>query len=296
MTIALDCPNCGKNIRTEDSSAGKRSKCPSCGEAIVIPGDRAAGTVADPSEQDDPDPRAVEAPQSAMPPLALALSIGAALLGVALWAVILSGARSEIGWLAWGIGGLVGMSAAKGGGRGVPMAATAALLAVLSIFGGKWLGLSIITDREFEKATQDLLVSPEMEPLYREMQLVSGAWTEFTEPPSDEVLARFMVDHGFTEATDATQVIAEELAYFRDEHAPELERFAADQPTREEWDAEIVEDMNEYRSDVDITEAVVDDLGLLDILFVGLGISTAWGLVMRNSANSSGRRRRRHGH
>lgn len=37
MTIKVTCSSCGKTLRTRDSAAGKRAKCPDCGEIIRIP-------------------------------------------------------------------------------------------------------------------------------------------------------------------------------------------------------------------------------------------------------------------
>lgn len=37
MTIELNCPHCGKFLRTSDDKAGETAKCPGCGELITIP-------------------------------------------------------------------------------------------------------------------------------------------------------------------------------------------------------------------------------------------------------------------
>jgi hypothetical protein len=37
MTIALNCPHCGRLLRTSDDRAGQTAKCPGCGEPISIP-------------------------------------------------------------------------------------------------------------------------------------------------------------------------------------------------------------------------------------------------------------------
>lgn len=37
MTIEVECSSCGKVLRVKDSNAGKRGKCPSCGEVVQIP-------------------------------------------------------------------------------------------------------------------------------------------------------------------------------------------------------------------------------------------------------------------
>ena len=37
MAIKLACSGCGKKFSTQDRYAGRRTKCPACGEAIVVP-------------------------------------------------------------------------------------------------------------------------------------------------------------------------------------------------------------------------------------------------------------------
>lgn len=37
MAIVFSCEHCGKNIKTDESKAGKRVKCPGCSEVITIP-------------------------------------------------------------------------------------------------------------------------------------------------------------------------------------------------------------------------------------------------------------------
>ncbi|MEX1027384.1 MAG: DUF4190 domain-containing protein [Candidatus Paceibacterota bacterium] len=35
--ISFNCPNCGKNVSTKDTAAGRRGKCPGCGVAVQVP-------------------------------------------------------------------------------------------------------------------------------------------------------------------------------------------------------------------------------------------------------------------
>ncbi len=36
--IKFACSKCGKHIAVDDKHAGKKAKCPGCGEAVVVPG------------------------------------------------------------------------------------------------------------------------------------------------------------------------------------------------------------------------------------------------------------------
>jgi len=46
MSIEFNCPNCEKFLKTDESKAGARAKCPGCGQSITIP--QLAGTAAPP--------------------------------------------------------------------------------------------------------------------------------------------------------------------------------------------------------------------------------------------------------
>ncbi len=40
MPISCQCPACGKRLKAPDSAAGKRARCPQCGEPVPIPAER----------------------------------------------------------------------------------------------------------------------------------------------------------------------------------------------------------------------------------------------------------------
>src|SRR5262245_18226819 len=62
------------------------------------------------------------------------------LLGAAIWVAVAFWGRYELGWIAWGIGGLAGMGVYLGGRRqgGITAGGTAVALAVSSVLLGKW--------------------------------------------------------------------------------------------------------------------------------------------------------------
>ena len=37
MAISIECSGCKKRLQVKDAMAGKRGKCPSCGQTIVVP-------------------------------------------------------------------------------------------------------------------------------------------------------------------------------------------------------------------------------------------------------------------
>ena len=37
MPIQMNCASCGKTLSAPDTAAGKKAKCPSCGQIMVVP-------------------------------------------------------------------------------------------------------------------------------------------------------------------------------------------------------------------------------------------------------------------
>jgi len=66
-------------------------------------------------------------------------SIGG-LIGAVIWAVVTHYSGYEIGWIAWGIGGLVGVGVRLGtsASGGISHGGTAAIIALVAVLGGKW--------------------------------------------------------------------------------------------------------------------------------------------------------------
>ncbi len=71
-------------------------------------------------------------------------SIGG-LIGAVIWAVVTYYSGWEIGWIAWGIGGLVGVGVRLGtsGGGGITHGGTAAIIALVAVLGGKWAAVRL---------------------------------------------------------------------------------------------------------------------------------------------------------
>jgi hypothetical protein len=62
MSISIQCPQCEKKLKAKDESAGKRVKCPACGESIPVPAGQpvAAGKPPRPSAAKSAAPRKAE--------------------------------------------------------------------------------------------------------------------------------------------------------------------------------------------------------------------------------------------
>lgn len=77
--------------------------------------------------------------------------------GAFIWGLITYGTHTEIGWIAWGIGALVGIGVriAAGEEAGGLSGATAVVLALLSVLGGKYFATELLV-RSVTASTSEL--------------------------------------------------------------------------------------------------------------------------------------------
>lgn len=66
-------------------------------------------------------------------------------IGAAIWAAVAYFANIEIGWIAWGVGGLVGLGAALGarGETGIETGVAAAVIALIAVAAGKYAAVGL---------------------------------------------------------------------------------------------------------------------------------------------------------
>lgn len=206
-----------------------------------------------------------------MKPSAIIGALIGAVVGAGLWGGIAWATGYEIGIVAWLVGGIVGFGAFTAGGEGVPSGVVCAGLALVAIFGGKMLAVKLTLGSEIDKIIEQELNTD----AYNEMLAEGKAFTALTD---DSQHADFMVRFGYTEAERAEDVEPVELNEFREESAPYLRQLGSENPpSLNEWRNERSAIFREFvASDVSLTEAALDGLGLLDIVFGLLGIVTAF--------------------
>lgn len=225
------------------------------------------------------------APEESFAPIGMPLAAAGAgaLVGAIGWALLLKQAGYEIGYIAWGIGALVGWAAVKAGGRGRTLAVGAAVLTVFSIFAGKLLGYHLQVGAGAEEMADQEVQA------YDEYMQDASDWAELCAngQPAPEVVRGFMSTHEYVEPGQES-IAAEELDSFLAHMAPRLEWMQSAKPTSAEFRARSASDLRTMvYADSGLTELVLDDLNLFDALFAFLGISTAFGLVMRSKAGPS---------
>ena len=111
----------------------------------------------------------------------------AGVIGAVIWAFIAYYANVEIGWIAWIIGGLVGVGVAIGcrGETGTETGALAAIIALVSICGGKFAAIHMDAQAVSTTMAASVRLSDEDAKLYMAGQLVTeyeGAGKTLTWP------------------------------------------------------------------------------------------------------------------
>jgi hypothetical protein len=194
-------------------------------------------------------------------------SLGA-LLGAAGWGLLAWLTGLEIGYAAIGVGALVGLFARSAGGRGPALGAGCAVLVLASILTGKilaarlYVGDYVRTEQaRFDRAMYDR---------------ISKAAAEIAGGTPENRYARLLVELGWTEASDASQVGKEEIAAFRENDIPNLRRWNNLPPRFEAWQEERRESVREnILANVSYRKVLTSSIGALDLLFAAIGISTA---------------------
>ena len=225
-------------------------------------------------------------------PLGTAFGLAAGLAGAALWAAIAWYANLEIGWLAWGIGAAVGLACAAGArvgtepedGRpatGPILGFIAVAITLLSICGGKYA----LVEAQVQQMLTEFRASTDE-------QLAAGF--------PDEMLVSYLADeaaaseHGddWRERYDWPEGIDPTTAATESEYPAELWS-----PAQERWDAMSGDDRAAFKAQTesdyrDRATAFANDyaqqvrqegflatFGVMDLVFFGLAIVTAWGIA-----------------
>ncbi|MEM9171220.1 MAG: hypothetical protein AAGA84_00790 [Pseudomonadota bacterium] len=206
--------------------------------------------------------------------VALGAALMTALAGAWVWQFIGLKFGYELGLIAWGIGGAVGFAAAACGSRGMVAGIVCGALVVLSLALGKVWTYNGFSDQVLALAQSD---SEEFLGYYEEEQedarlLVRG-------DGSDRFVRQFMYERDYTDADSADAISQAEIDEFREFVEPDLRRVAANPQSFEEWKDSgfgLIEDLSTW-------EIIRNDFGFLDILFLFLGVGTAFRMASQIS-------------
>ncbi len=185
---------------------------------------------------------------------------GAGILGGAGWALILHLTDYEVGWVAWGIGGLIGWAMSRATPqRSTELALIAAVIAILSLLIGKLLIQSFITRPAFEQTLRD-------EP---EAVGAAAAW-QLREKHAFPSEVQAGLD-ALSETDTLPDTLWTAMVAAGQSHADSLS------------EAERSDLASEYATVVAARVGVWEQLrwgfSFYDLLWFGLAVSTAWGML-----------------
>ncbi len=201
-----------------------------------------------------------------MKPASMIAALIGGVVGALIWAAIVHFTGYEVGYVAWAIGGLVGFCSYYFGSHGSTAGSICAVLAILSILGGKFFGSQLAVDQGIEEGIVELYGDRTREA------------ENFAKLESKDEYARFMVDHHFTEVGSAEEVSQEELVRFEEDYAPYLRQFHAEKPDLETWlkSEEVLQIRADAAEEISLVDLVVSNLSPIDLIFALLGIVTAF--------------------
>lgn len=205
-----------------------------------------------------------------MNPKAWGGALGAMVVGALVWGALAAFTNREFGIVAWLIGAGVGLAARALGSEGQQAGIACALLALVSILGGKCLTATFATEGQVrEQFAEDLTPANYAEIMAdAEAYPVAGSETE---------VSQFMIDHGYTEAATPDEVAPAERGDFIADWGDRLQRYKSSKPTLQQWQDETVELASEaFLAEYTFFDRIKDSMGVLDIVFILLGVASAY--------------------
>lgn len=188
-----------------------------------------------------------------------------AFVGMMIWYFLIKATNTEIGWVAWGVGGLTGfLCRVLGAGYSRTLGIVAAACAFVAILGGEYL------------ATQDAFdtfLAEELEGSYEQhLAFAQQAVKLETDDQIRQFLATQAEEDGLP--IPAGTFTAEDVRSFREEALPELRDLANGRPPKAEYE----EKLRKTISDAFQGEVFKASFSLWTILWLILGVGSAWRL------------------
>lgn len=196
-------------------------------------------------------------------------AVVAAIGGTVVWAIITNLTGYQIGWMAIGMGALVGAGVRFGGGEGKPAALFAGGLALVGMFLGNLMAASIALDSYIKEEAQLALTQE----AYTDAMTAAN---EFVLTP-EEKYPEFILAHTFISAADSPEgVTAAEIQQFKEVTVPELRRLHNERPDFSTWrNQEYVYARAVIKSEVNLVQFVFEDLGIIGFVFMIIGLVAA---------------------
>lgn len=200
----------------------------------------------------------------------LGVAAAAALVGAIVWNIIASVTGYELGYVAWGIGALIGFAVILTGSSGQTAAIVCGALAFAAIIGGKYMIYSGFQDDFMNISKEDYQG-------YYQMEVQAAQQIDYL--VDEQSKRQFMVDYGYSEASEPGEVTREEILDFQSHDIPRLQSIQSSQPNFDTWYETYIISSFEEVSTLDL---VKESLGFIDIIFILLGVGTAYRIALGN--------------
>jgi len=202
----------------------------------------------------------------------------AGIVGAAIWAAVAYFANVEIGYIAWGIGILVGLAVAATGQRGPLAGVAAVLITIISLLGGKYVVVELFVQSMLAETGEFGFELGDADAEYTEedLQVYLAGRIAFQREEAGETV----------EWPDVDDEEESSAAYYPpdiwQEAGEQLNGMSIDEKValRKDQLAEM-EEFTELFAESMRTGGFLASFGLMDILFFGLAIASAWGIASR---------------
>lgn len=204
-------------------------------------------------------------------------AVAGGLIGAAIWAAITYLTGYEVGYVAWAVGGLVGLGTVKLGGKGATLATAAGAIALGAMVLGKVgaLHLTLNSGKGREQLSQELRKHYTREQYDQTLALAR----DYPRDPTDDRLIEFCKRHNIPLPEGRT---AEALAELRQDGEPLFIKLRDESLDYEAWlDFCVEQDIASVQAHAPLLEMVKEDLNPIDLIFAFLGLATAFGMVRR---------------
>lgn len=197
-------------------------------------------------------------------------------LGALIWYLLIRFTGYEIGYAAWGVGVLAGLGTRLLARNGSPaLGVAAAVCALAAILGGQYFGAKDVVAKA--KAEQSSVMAGVLGNAYEDqVKFAQQVLVAQTEDELKKLVATNIADEGETPNPGA--ITDEELAKFKKEQMPHLRELAAGKPSKEEFIANILGDVDQQFTGWNLMK---ETLSLFTLLWLFLGVSSAFKLGAR---------------
>lgn len=204
---------------------------------------------------------------------AMIIAAIAAVVGSGVWGFISWKTGFEIGYIAWGIGLIVGLGSAMAGGRGTAMGVYCGLMALVSIACGKFLAVELSVGTDLRNYAEEQFNQEMYQGIVADAEAFAQLQDESAYPQSIYERAY----HNQAEIDQAEDVTQQDIEEFKTFSVPMLQAINNGSLTFEEWKESTTESfVTNVRETVPRVDLLKDNLSPFDLLWAFLGVSTAF--------------------